>query len=68
MPVSALDLVLADVALKLMKCFMLPDKNFTFLRNVLIRRIPDFPHQQMHLNLIFYLFIFIWGNKTLHQI
>lgn len=68
MPVSPLYPLLADVALKLMKCFMLPDKNFTFLRNVLIRRIPDFPHQQMHLKLIFYLFVFIWGNKTLHQI
>lgn len=68
MPVSPLYPLFADVALKLMKCFMLPDKNFTFLRNVLIRRIPDFPHQQMHLSLIFYLFVFIWGNKTLHQI
>lgn len=63
MSVSVLDPVLTDVALKLMKCFMLPDKNFTFLRNVLIRKIPDFPHQQMHLNIIFYLFILSGGIK-----
>lgn len=40
---------------------MLPDKNFTFLRNVLIKRIPDFPHQQMHLNLIF-IYLFLSGG------